>query len=408
MWKLFVLIAISALLGVWSLVEAQDGRETSSVSYPHGIGAIEPLREAWRTGAENIYPSHLAERFEPERLEELETLLRSTDMALADALNPFLESLNVSHTRFYDRRHQSYYMLRSMFSTRDLDSPQLYTIGVQLDEHDPSLVRAVLEGSPAAAAGIRRKDRLIAVDGMPFESLLQWQQPNAIELLLKRENEEVEVRLTPILQSFHRSLARATRASARVLSCDEQRIGYLHLWSGTDNVFLEILKDSIAEAREMQLDGFILDLRDGYGGAWWPYLHPFYEDRSEYFAYATRNAQGTSEPMQADQASNDDAWTGPLAVIINSGTRSGKESLAFQFKKGDRATLFGTTTAGAFTSGLGAFADRPVDYILYLSVQELILDGTVIEGVGVTPDIVVEDGANYDGPLAAAMKHLGC
>lgn len=99
---------------------------------------------------------------------------------------------------------------------------------------------------------------------------------------------------------------------------------------------------------------------------------------------------------------------GPLAVIINSGTRSGKESLAFQFKKGDRATLFGTTTAGAFTAGRGVFADRTADYILYLSVQELILDGTVIEGTGVTPDVVVPDDARRDGPLAAALDHLGC
>ncbi|MEX1033105.1 MAG: S41 family peptidase [Cellvibrionaceae bacterium] len=299
-------------------------------------------------------------------------------------------------------------MLRSLFSTRDLDSPQLYTIGVQLDEYEPGLVRAVLEGSPAAAAGIRREDRIVAVDDVQFESLLQWQQPTSISLLLRRQEEEHEVRLTPILQGFHRALAQATRASGSVLECGDRSIGYLHLWSGTHSEFLEILKDSIAEARAMGLDGFILDLRDGYGGAWWDYLDPFYQDRSEYFAYATRDARGTADAVQADPQINHDAWAGPLAVIINSGTRSGKESLAYQFKKQERARLFGTTTAGAFTAGRGVFADRAANYILYLSVQELILDGTAIEGVGVTPDVIVEDNAERDDPLAAAIKHLGC
>jgi carboxyl-terminal processing protease len=273
---------------------------------------------------------------------------------------------------------------------------------------EPDRIRAVLDGSPAEAAGVQREDRIVAVNGVQFESLLQWQRPTSVKLMLLRNSEQTEVMLTPIRQGFHQALARATKASRRVLECGEQRIGYLHLWSGTHSVFLESLQDSIADAGEMSLDGFILDLRDGYGGAWWPYLDPFFEDRSEYFSYATRDAGGTSDAVRAEPQKNENAWLGPLAVIINSGTRSGKESLAFQFKKADRATLFGTTTAGAFTAGRGVFADRQADYIMYLAVHELILDGTIIEGSGVTPDVVVEDGAGHDPPLIAALEHLGC
>lgn len=209
------------------------------------------------------------------------------------------------------------------------------------------------------------------------------------------------------LPGFHRALANATRDSSEVLVCGERSMGYLHLWSGTDTVFLGILKDSVANAHKLGHDGFILDLRDGYGGAWWDYLDPFHPDRSEYFGFTTRNAQGTSDIMRPDPQVNSDAWTGPLVVIINEGTRSGKESLAYQLKKGERATLFGSTTAGAFTSGRGVFADR-ADYMLYLSVQEILLDGTVIEGVGVSPDVVVAEESGVDAPLAAALNHLGC
>jgi carboxyl-terminal processing protease len=188
----------------------------------------------------------------------------------------------------------------------------------------------------------------------------------------------------------------------------DRRIAYVHLWAGTHDTFLDLLRATIDDARAEDLDAFILDLRDGYGGAWWPYLDPFFPDRERYFATVNHDAEGASEPMRAEPQRNPLAWTRPMAVIINGGTRSGKESLAFQFKKTGRATLLGTTTAGAFTGGLGAFADRDGGYILYLAVQEMRLDDTAIEAVGVSPDIVVADAPEGDPPLAAALDHLGC
>lgn len=409
MLKIVLLTAVSTLAAAWGSAGAQDNGGARDPGYPRGADAVPLLREIWDVGAESIYPARLAERFDAGTLEKLEARLnKDENVALADVLNPFLESLNVSHTRFYDRRHQGYYLLRSLFSTRDLDTPRLYTIGVQLDDREPGLVRAVLEGSPAAEAGLRRGDRIVAVDNRRFESLLQWQRPTASRLLLRRKGEQLEVTLTPRYQSFHRALARATRASSKVLACGDRRIGYLHLWSGTHGEFLGILKDSVADANDMQLDGFVLDLRDGYGGAWWPYLDLFHQDRDDYFTYTTGDSGGTTGPVEAEAQTNADAWTGPLAVITNSGTRSGKESLAFQFRKTGRATVSGSTTAGAFTAGRGVFSERAVDYILYLAVQEITLDGTVIEGAGVAPDVVVEDEAGRDAPLASAMESLGC
>ena len=67
------------------------------------------LHEAWSFSAGNIYPESLASAFDTERLAELEHELRSDEeLGLADVLNPFLETLGVSHTRFLDTRHQTY------------------------------------------------------------------------------------------------------------------------------------------------------------------------------------------------------------------------------------------------------------------------------------------------------------
>jgi len=169
--------------------------------------------EVWEFSKENIYPRTLAGRFNLETRNQLEDALRAGDkIPLADVLNPFLESLGVSHTRFYDRRHQTYYMLRSLFSTRDLETPKLYTIGVQLDDEKPGLIRAVMEGSVAAKSGLQREDRIIAVDGVPFESLAQWQQAEPILLTTLGASGRRDVELSPVGQSIR------LRRSARRLS----------------------------------------------------------------------------------------------------------------------------------------------------------------------------------------------
>jgi carboxyl-terminal processing protease len=97
----------------------------------------------------------------------------------------------------------------------------------------------------------------------------------------------------------------------------------------------------------------------------------------------------------------------PLVVLINEGTRSGKESLAYQFRQGDRATVVGTTTAGAFTAGRGLLTDPAQPYFLFLASAEPRLDGQVIEGVGVAPHVAVPYRVTADGDdpqLARALE----
>jgi carboxyl-terminal processing protease len=100
-----------------------------------------------------------------------------------------------------------------------------------------------------------------------------------------------------------------------------------------------------------------------------------------------------------------------MVVLINEGVRSGKEALAYQFKKTRRALLVGTRTAGAFLAGKGFFAEEDHGYLLYLAVKDVRLDGQEIEGQGVSPDREVpyplEKSLARDPQLAAALEHLG-
>jgi carboxyl-terminal processing protease len=80
-------------------------------------------------------------------------------------------------------------------------------------------------------------------------------------------------------------------------------------------------------------------------------------------------------------------------VLINGGTRSGKEWVAFLLAEAGR-TLVGTRTRGAFLGG------RPYllgggKYLLYLAVNWPGPKGVNLEGVGVAPRIEVSQELPY-------------
>jgi len=87
----------------------------------------------------------------------------------------------------------------------------------------------------------------------------------------------------------------------------------------------------------------------------------------------------------------------PMAVLINGGTRSGKEIMAFGLKRSKRATLFGDTTAGYVVGG----KYNPIDSraILYLAVVDIKLAGERLEGHGVSPDVPVPDILGTKDPV---------
>ena len=92
-------------------------------------------------------------------------------------------------------------------------------------------------------------------------------------------------------------------------------------------------------------------------------------------------------------------------LLVNEGSRSGKELLAQGFKDHDIGPVVGSTTAGAVVAG------RPFrlsnDDLLYVAVADVEVNGKRIEGVGVTPDVEVpfdvRDAGGRDPQLERAL-----
>ena len=99
-----------------------------------------------------------------------------------------------------------------------------------------------------------------------------------------------------------------------------------------------------------------------------------------------------------------------MVALINEGTRSAKEGMAFQFKKSRRARLVGTATTGAFMGASFTFG-RGDGYVLAIAATRLLLDGVQLEGVGVAPDVAVayplDRSLDRDPQLERAVEEIG-
>jgi carboxyl-terminal processing protease len=89
------------------------------------------------------------------------------------------------------------------------------------------------------------------------------------------------------------------------------------------------------------------------------------------------------------------AYDRPVTILINGGSRSGKELLAYYFKKTKRGLLIGERTAG-YVCG-GSYKRISDESMLLYCAAMVVVDGKRLEGVGVEPDIDVPFDIRFAG-----------
>lgn len=297
-----------------------------------------------------------------------------TEKQFKEIINELLGELETSHTVFLSDSDQEYWVLKAIFS-RKIDGAPLYQIGSWFSMEDEWYVRNVFENSPAERAGIVRGDRIIKVNGNFLNPVKSFLEKNIVVELKRNISEGPRIiKIKSELKGFQEILYRASEASTKVYSKNKKKIGYFHLWSGTHPKFEKLLK-KVVKKMAKESDVFILDLRDGFGGA-----HPGYLD-----SFFDKSADG--EDIKR-------VYSKPMIVLINEGTRSGKEWLAYILKERNRALLIGSRTAGAFIGGK-PFEIMPKKYLLFLAVDGNGPPGVDIEGKGVFPHIEVLNPLPY-------------
>ncbi len=326
------------------------------------------------------------------------------DRAVVDSINVFLRGLGLSHTELLTPADVEYHLFLGL----SLSEPVSH-IGMQTRREGGShRILAVWDGLPADLAGLRRGDLVVAADGEPFEPILSFTGGTARTLTVLRGADTLRVRVEPVSETIPESLRRATLNSVRRIRTGDAEFGYLHVWTCLDTTLRAGLP-RILEGELAGVDGLILDLRNGFGGWWQACLGPFFGEGTAYSTAIVRYRSGARDTLR--YAARDEAaeYAGPLVVLINEGSRSGLECLAYDLRRRERTWLVGARTSGAVLGARWWFS--PIDdLVLYLPVNTLELNGETLEGKGVRPDLPVlypaDDHLAPDPQFHAAVELL--
>jgi carboxyl-terminal processing protease len=336
----------------------------------------------------------------------------ATSEQVAAALDAMLDDLGASHTEHYAPGELAYYELLDVFA-RDEFAPRLrklfpegqvaYTgIGVVPRTQEGRLfLAAVYHGGPAERAGLLVGDEIISADGKPFHPIGSFDnkagEPVRLEVRRVEAGPTFAVEVVPERIRPNEFFLSAMRASVRVIEHEGRRWGYVRVWSYARRQYHHLLVEELAEGRLKDVDGLVLDLRGGWGGAQPEYTELFVGG-APIMTYVGRDGRENFASFR---------WRRPVVVLVDEGTRSGKEVVTYGLKR-QGVRVVGARTAGALLAGRGFLLSD--GSLLVLAVSDVRVEGERLEGLGVMPDVVVPFrlpyAAGHDPQLEAALAEL--
>ena len=316
------------------------------------------------------------------------------DEAAHQALNGLVEGLG-------DR--WSYYLDGEDYAqTQQRRANNYVGIGVTVDaqqREEGLLVVSITPNGPAQQAGVVVGDVITAVDG---ESIAGEAREQGSQRITGEAGTQVE--LTLLGQDGAHRVVTCTRATIQTPSAAGELldgdIGYLQLanfYSGAADSF----REEVEALMEQGARGLILDLRDNPGGyineltAILDYLLP----EGPVFQHNPRWGAATVYQSDAD-------WVElPVVTLVNANTYSAAELLAAELKEFQGSPVVGARTSGKgysqITFSLSNGGGLGLSTATYCTGQ-----GNSLIGVGIVPDVELEQSEAQDNQLQAAIALL--
>lgn len=298
------------------------------------------VSEVWRI----VNRAYLDETFNHQnwsqvRQKALQKPLKNQEAAYA-SIRQMLQTLGDPFTRFLDP--QQYHSLQVN------TSGELTGVGLQIalnPETGKLEVVTPIVDSPADLAGIKPRDRILKIEGIPTDNLtldeaaarMRGPIGSSVTLVIASDGvEEKEVtlvrdriELNPVIADL-RSSPQGTP------------IGYLRLTQFNANAAME-LAHAITSLEKKGAAAYILDLRNNPGGLLQSGIEIARLWLNSGTIVYTVNRQGIENSFESfGPALTDD----PLVILVNQGTASASEILAGALQDNGRATLVGETTFG--------------------------------------------------------------
>ena len=261
----------------------------------------------------------------------------------------------------------------------------------------------ILEGGPAARAGLLLGDRLVTIDGTPVEESkrLDWRTDDAyigderdpsVRQLIAAAGDRVALRVERRQGEFvNLTIAAeeytafdAAENSVRLIRSGGASVGYLHFWYVHVGGVPDLIKRSV-EGRLKDVDALVIDLRGRGGSA----------------TEVTRITTFIEEYIKKTKK--------PVIALVDRQSRSAKDVLTYEFKqRGVR--IVGEASAGAVIPA--TFADVGYGSVLMFPTFRLPKYTDILELKPTLPDVLIERAGIFaagqdpilDGGVAEALR----
>lgn len=314
----------------------------------------------------------------------------SLDAAAAanGAIRGMLDSLDDPHAGYLDSRQYS--------MTRQDIQGYFEGIGAEVSIQNGlvTIVAPILD-TPADKAGVRPRDVILEIDGESTVGLelfevvnrIRGEKDTIVRLLVRRdgsgETEELEiVRGVIPLESVR-------------LNMLVGRIGHLRItsFSGTSN---EELQRAMERFRRSQGQGLVVDIRNNPGGLVSAVVEVTGQFIDEGLVLYQLDGQGDRRDWNAE--SGGVALDVPVVVLMNQGSASASEVFAGAIMHHRRAQTIGVTTYGkGSVNNLWPLSDGSA--VNFTVARWYTPSGLLIEGEGITPDIIQEAPEDDDDDI---------
>ncbi|HEX7354856.1 MAG TPA: S41 family peptidase [Mycobacteriales bacterium] len=256
-------------------------------------------------------------------------------------------------------------------------------------------VASVVPGSPAEAAGIRPGDQVLAVDGTDVsrESVDDVSQalagPSGSRVsLLVRDGGGADRTVSLDRGELPVSAVSSTPPTAGIVTI---RVATFSRGSGGQ------VQQAVRRAEAEHAKGIVLDLRGDPGGL----LSEAVTTASAFLdGGPVVHLSGRTVPAQTLSATAGGDVTTPVAVLVDGGTASAAEIVAGALHDRDRAVLVGSKTFGKGSVQQVVPLSDGSSFELTVATYTTP-DGHAVDGVGISPDVVVPES---DPPSVAPER----
>jgi carboxyl-terminal processing protease len=295
--------------------------------------------------------------------------------------------------------HSEYLDAEAFSETEEELNNEFSGIGIQVEERGGHIVViSPIADSPAERAGLRRGDRLVAVDGQPVAEptidrvvrLIRGEAGTTLELTVFRPAQEREITVS---LRRERIRLRSVRNAGRT----DDGLGYVQITQFSERTGEEFAA-ALRGIERPGLRGLVLDLRNNPGGL----LDAAIEVCEEFFgpgeliAYTQGRTRESRQEFRADGRHPDRSY--PIAVLVNGGTASAAEIVAGALRDTGRAVVVGERTFGK-GSVQSIIETRAGEGLRLTTARYYTPSGVTIHEKGVDPQVVLEMGADDEARL---------